>query len=410
MYPMKRGKVVNILYSVTVSSESTYDKLFSKSEKKPLQQAMKYHRLLCEGLSALDHVNVHVISKLPINRSNFKKNYLKSESEIKNKVNYYYISIVNLPLIKNVFAFFTVLYTVIKRCDRDTVIVGDVLNITTSMANIMAGRIKGVKTIGIVTDIPSHLASSNKNSHTERISRFKNFTVKLNNFILQKFDSYIFLTEQMNELINKEGKPYIVMEGHIDSQVVKLRNTLEGKYPGIVCQYAGSLKKIYGIEKLTRAFIHANVEGSELHIYGDGDFVDELQQICAQHPTIRYFGVKLNQYIVNEQLKSTLLINPRPTDEEYTKYSYPSKNMEYMASGTPTLTTKLAGMPEEYYDYIYLIEDESLEGLTKTLQHVLGKSKEELHEKGLKAKEFVLLEKNNIVQAEKLLKLIQQIQ
>lgn len=407
---MNGEKVVKILYSVTVSSESTYDQLFSKSEKKPLQQAMKYHRLLCEGLSALDHVNVHVISKLPINKSNFKKNHLRSKSEIKNNVNYYYIFILNLPLIKNVFAFFAVLHTVIKRCDHDTVIVGDVLNITTSIANLLAARIKGVKTVGIVTDIPSHLASSNKNSQTERMSRFTSFTVRLNNFILQKFDSYIFLTEQMNALVNKEGKPYIVMEGHIDSQVDQLSNTLEGKYPRIVCQYAGSLKKIYGIEKLTRAFIHANVENSELHIYGDGDFVDELQKICRDHSTIRYFGVKLNQYIVNEQLKSTLLINPRPTDEEYTKYSYPSKNMEYMASGTPTLTTKLAGMPEEYYDYIYLIEDESLEGLTQTLKNVLSKSKDELHEKGLKAKEFVLLEKNNIVQAEKLLGLIQQIQ
>ena len=36
--------------------------------------------------------------------------------------------------------------------------------------------------------------------------------------------------------------------------------------------------------------------------------------------------------IVKEEKKSTLLVNPRFTNEEYTKYSFPSKNMEYMAS------------------------------------------------------------------------------
>ena len=58
---------------------------------------------------------------------------------------------------------------------------------------------------------------------------------------------------------------------------------------------------------------------------------------------------------VAEELKATLLVNPRPTTEEFTIYSFPSKNMEYMASGTPLLTTKLPGMPEEYHQYVLAI-------------------------------------------------------
>ena len=46
-------KKTNILYSVTVSSEDKYKELFLNSEQKPLQQATKYHRLLCEGFSAV---------------------------------------------------------------------------------------------------------------------------------------------------------------------------------------------------------------------------------------------------------------------------------------------------------------------------------------------------------------------
>ena len=121
---------------------------------------------------------------------------------------------------------------------------------------------------------------------------------------------------------------------------------------------------------------------------------------------IKFFGVVPNDMVVQEEIKATLLINPRFTNEEYTKYSFPSKNMEYMASGTPTLTTKLPGMPKEYYDYIYTFDQEDVESFKNKLEEILSKPSEELHKKGMDAKEFVLEQKNNVVQARKIIKLI----
>jgi len=157
---------------------------------------------------------------------------------------------------------------------------------------------------------------------------------------------------------------------------------------------------------LTDAFIAAGVDNTELHIYGSGDFEEELKKICQKHADIKYFGVIPNDIVVKEQLKATLLVNPRPTNKEYTKYSFPSKNMEYMVSGTPTLTSNLPGMPEEYKKYVYLIDDETVEGLTNSLRAILSKTKEELHQKGMIAKDFVLHNKNNIIQAKKILDMI----
>ena len=79
--------------------------------------------------------------------------------------------------------------------------------------------------------------------------------------------------------------------------------------------------------------------------------------------------------------------------------------MEYMVSGTPVLTTKLPGMPKEYYDYIYLIEDESENGMMDSIITVLNLPREELIEKGKNAKDFVLKYKNNNVQAKKIIEL-----
>ena len=120
-------------------------------------------------------------------------------------------------------------------------------------------------------------------------------------------------------------------------------------------------------------------------------------------------GVAPNDVVVEEELRATLLVNPRPTNEDYTKYSFPSKNMEYMASGTPVLTTKLPGMPEEYYPYVYLLEEESAEGMAKALKEILSKPAEELAQKGAAAKKFVMEKKNNISQAKKLLDMLNNI-
>lgn len=210
----------------------------------------------------------------------------------------------------------------------------------------------------------------------------------------------------MNQRINKKHSPYIVIEGYSDINMMECDNNLSNKYEKKVCIYAGGIHKRYGIKNLTEAFIEANIENSELHIYGNGDYEQELLDICKRNESIKYFGVKANDYILKEQLKATLLINPRPINEEFTKYSFPSKNMEYMASGTPVLTTLLPGMPIEYHDHVFLIKSDNILGIKEALISVLSKDRLSLHKKGINAKGFVLTKKDNISQSQKILEWI----
>ena len=119
-------------------------------------------------------------------------------------------------------------------------------------------------------------------------------------------------------------------------------------------------------------------------------------------------GIRPNAEIVGKEQRAALLVNPRPSAPEYTKYSFPSKNMEYMVSGTPILTTKLPGMPKEYYPYVYLLEDETPKGITEKLQEIFGLSLEEREEMGANARGFVLQHKSNVAQAKKILKFIEE--
>jgi glycosyltransferase involved in cell wall biosynthesis len=180
-------------------------------------------------------------------------------------------------------------------------------------------------------------------------------------------------------------------------------NLPEHKAPERIMLYAGGIYEKYGIKKLIDAFMQLEGDDLRLHIYGSGEVAKDMPDYMKLDKRIVYYGIVPNKEVVEKELEATLLINPRSSVEEFTKYSFPSKNMESMVSGTPLLTTPLPGMPQEYYPFVYVFNDESVEGFCQTLKMLLSTPKEELHEFGRLAKEFVLTYKSNRVQAERVL-------
>ena len=52
--------------------------------------------------------------------------------------------------------------------------------------------------------------------------------------------------------------------------------------------------------------------------------------------------------------------------------------IEYMCSGTPFLSSKLEGIPIEYYDYIYTIDQLSKDSVANKFREILAKDENEL--------------------------------
>jgi len=269
-------------------------------------------------------------------------------------------------------------------------------------AKVVKKVIPTAKIYLIVPDLPQNMDISMKGLK----KKLKVIDWQIIKNLMKNVDGYVLYTNQMADYFKLQQNQWIRIEGSVNVELEKINNLLENKHSKKVCLYAGTLKQIYKFDIFVQAFINADLRDAELHIYGSGDLASKMTEIANKHPNVKYFGFQSNDNVVAEELKATVLVNPRPTNEEYTKYSCPSKNLEYMVSGTPLLTTRLAGIPEKYFDYVYTIEDESLEGLTRVLRNILSKSREELHEKGKQAKEFMLREKNNVTQARKILEFI----
>ena len=207
--------------------------------------------------------------------------------------------------------------------------------------------------------------------------------------------------------MHAKGKPHVILEGHSDIAMERQEPSLARKTSPRVCMYAGGVSKQYGLENLVKGFRKADLPDARLEIYGPGDYVQELSQIAAEDSRIFYGGMLLNAEIVEREMAATLLVNPRPTGEEYVKYSFPSKTMEYMSTGTPVLTTVLPGMPKEYHPYVYLLEEETADAIAEKLGQIFAQPAEALFEKGMKAREFILKEKNNVTQAGKILAMLE---
>lgn len=392
---------MHILYISTLCSQRFAAELFSLCPTRSSFAVQKFHSLISKGLLA-NGVDVQTLTAIPVTSKYTKKKVWNIADEVESGIHFKYIPFVTFPCVRHLCLFFySFIYAFIWGLSKknEKRIFCDVLNVSVCLGALLASKLNGMKTVGVMTDMPGLMVGDKKN----KIHSIVSF---INKKYISSFSFFIFLTEAMNDVINLHHRPYIVMEGLVDSSCSTVQNNLNGKLNEKVILYAGGLHERYGLDMLVRAFMKLRMDDARLVIYGNGPYVEKLKKNAKLDNRIVYKGVRPNAEVVADEISATLLVNPRPTAEEFTRYSFPSKNMEYMASGTPLLTTKLPGMPQEYYPYVYTFEKESIDGYLEALQLVLSKTREELRLKGISAQKFIVEKKNNVCQCQRIINLI----
>lgn len=385
----------HVVYVSRLMDRKNFKSLFINRETMPGQQAQKFHRLMVQGLIGND-VEVDVLSGPPITNQNCSRKMVFLKKCTENGISYRYVPTVNIPIIRNLCQLlFSFIYVCVECLKSDTLVICDVLQGSIAYGSSVACMLFRKPCVGIVTDLPEMLVTGASDKYVTMVNR-----------VLAQCSHYVFLTEYMNVAVNSGKKPYVVIEGISDSEINKkimAMKTQPSKAGITVCMYAGMLEEKYGVKALVEAFLQAGVETAELHIYGNGSYAPELKDISEHNANIVYHGSVLIEEVEKAELQADLLINPRPSTEEFTKFSFPSKNMEYMASGTPALITRLPGIPDEYYKYVYVFDDESVQGMAETIRTVLSLPRESRRELGRQAQLFVINKKNEIVQAKTLI-------
>lgn len=204
----------------------------------------------------------------------------------------------------------------------------------------------------IVPDLPQYMNLEAKRGFLYNF--FKGFDIKSIKEHIKCVDTSVVLTEAMAKALQLTDRPYVVAEGIVDSIPENRNSTAHAETVNIV--YAGKLYFRFGIRSLVEAFSLLQDSSYRLILCGNGDAVEYLQK-CAMEDSRIILPGQVSPEKVQEYISSAaVLVNPRPNNEEYTKYSFPSKDIEYLSSGKPTVAFLLDGMPKCYQDFLYVVD------------------------------------------------------
>lgn len=352
----------------------------------------------------IDLVSSLLVSDYPDYPGIFIKGEKWSHSEKSNDI---MIPFINIIIIKHITRFLSCLWYVMRwminnRDDKDRKIFVYALHSPFVFSVLMLCKVFGGKIILIIPDMPMYVDMGLKRTFIRKITK------PVDNYLLtntiKRMDGLIVLTEKIATEF-ASGVPHLVIEGavsfdDIDSSNVNLTFRAMCKNKNTV-MFAGRLTEIAGIGLLLESFKLISSPDYCLLIFGKGPMEAEIEIASQRDSRIVYGGLLPSEEIMDVSKEVKVLVTLGLSKYHLLHYSFPSKLLEYMKTGTPVIATK-PGIESEYYDYIYLLEDETPSGLAKLIQEVCSNSKYNLDTFGQKAKIWVTKNKSYIRQGQKI--------
>lgn len=158
---------------------------------------------------------------------------------------------------------------------------------------------------------------------------------------LQRYDKVVGLTSNMREWL-LPSQEFLLMEGGIhweDYEDIQPKKKCDGL---VQFMFSGVLSNDKGIHLLLEA-IKMVPEEFRLVITGKGPCEQEINGAAQNDHRIVFLGqVPFEEYLVHLK-ESDVLLNPRDMHYGNNEYNFPSKFLEYLATGNAIISTKFTG-------------------------------------------------------------------
>lgn len=298
-------------------------------------------------------------------------------------------SFINLPILKHLTRYITLLfqsYRSIKEFNASHVLVYSVNSALLSFGIFIMFFTKR-KVISIFTDPPGVYVSTD--------GTFRKLLKRIDRFIVSKllphFDGFISLTPYAAKHFFHEGTGLIV-NGFFNPLDPHKSGISKHKLP-TVFTYAGTLDEQSGIDKLITAFLHLSALDAVLNIYGSGFFSDWITDISKLDSRIRFFGKVSREAVFDAYLDSDVLICSRNPLAAEALFVFPSKIHETMSTAIPVISTRMPGIPEEYFEFLIDAKLGTESDFVEVLLFAANNS-ELINNIGLQAREFLIRNKS----------------
>ena len=399
------GDILKILYLGSVIKTADCTKYLG-----PSVAGNKMQLGILKGLNEL-HKDIAVVTEIPIaaypkeKKIIIKSGKIKVTHDIQAKV----VPFVNIFVLKQftmiASAFFMLLkWGIANRKEQKTIITFNPFPYI-SIPTLLASKLFNIKTLCIFADPP--IDAVKRSLIGEVAKYFENISTKKN---IKKYDGLVVLNIKAIDKYSPNTK-YVLVDGGFDTND-KPSNQPGGQWLGysegdtIDIIFSGGLYEYNGLVNLIEAFKTLKNQSLRLCIYGEGPLKEFIVAASEEDYRIIYYGNVSNDEMIVIQQNSGILINPRPVNESISLYTFPSKMIEYMLSGTPIITTKLNGLTEEYLKNVFVLEDDSIIEIANGIELFLELEKEQIMEKAKKAREFIVNNKTWEIQAKKVYEFI----
>ena len=372
---------MNVVFLTSSTSERVFQEICQESPVLPNPSNQNFYHKVIKAVSFYE--NVEVVSHRPFTKGMVLPPVEDGDDD---RVPYHYTQIKNNIFYKVFDEEREIVHKTMKILDsylhKDCIIVVDVLRRNLLNAALKIKRKQRIPVIGVITDNPLNLSNAK--------TRLAESTIKKT----AKLDGILALTDGLLNVFAVSDKPHYIFEGIVED-IPPFKKEPLGDY----FAFAGSLYERYGVKTLIDAF-KDNEYKKNLVVLGNGPLKNYIADLSQHNHRILYLSQlsKSKTYAIEQHAIAN--INPRPLNPMIDAQSIPSKMLEYLASGVPTISTKHPRLYDLFKNDVYWIEDCSIEGIRKAISDFMNVSSSEKNKKALSAKTKVYSMYGSLVQGE----------
>ena len=200
-----------------------------------------------------------------------------------------------------------------------------------------------------------------------------------------------FLITMTPDLAKKwgTGKANVVIPAILPSSSLRTENdSRNSSLFNIV--YSGGLEEHFGVRILLEAFCRSPYSHWRLIVTGKGQLSNEIAEFALTDNRIVYKGLVPFRELNDIYNSASVFVNPRSSSDERTRFLFPSKIVEQMATGKPVISTDLACLTDQFRKHLLIVTPETSNRLLEILIQADRMGNEERYSWGLRAKEFVI--------------------
>jgi glycosyltransferase involved in cell wall biosynthesis len=352
-------------------SPITFQQYLNAGEAIHLDEHLYFSRLV----EAIGERQTLQVLTIPPKRKTKKTRFLKEQLHHHGNVLYVEFAHVNFPYVRSFLFLFHMRRYIRKLLKKST----SSLTILVDLHDSLSRKIirpfhhhPRVKTIGVFQDV--YTPSTPKASRTYQ-RWIKN---------VRSFSGWIGNDHDVLKQMEQKSEKTFYLPGIVDEPKGAK------KHPRAYFFYSGTLDIKHGIDLLMRGFLDLELTNMDLLIAGTGTDVSLVEQIAKQHRHVKYLGVIHPIIAQKYQAGAYANINPQPSKKEAMFQTIPSKILDYLSSGAPTLSSRQPWLEKHFPDQIFWIDTASIDGLRVALDRFLKTDYTLAQTKAIKAKQFAM--------------------